>query len=66
MSILKAGRPTKTEKAIAAVQDTQEELIRLSVDMSKEFHKRVKQKAISQDLTLKELIFKALTEYLNK
>lgn len=66
MSILKAGRPSKTEKAIAAVQSSQEQESMMNVSFPKTFYKKVKQYAINQDITIKELVFKALNEYMNK
>lgn len=67
MSLLKAGRPlSKKEKALASVQDTEEETIRMNVNISKIFHKRIKQKALDEDTTVTEIVIKALNEYMSK
>lgn len=66
MNLLKAGRPSKKEKAIAAVQNAQQESIRMNVNIPKTFYKQIKQKALNQDITIKELVLKALNEYMSK
>ncbi len=68
MSILKAGRPTtsKKEKALASVQNTQDESIRMNVNISKSFHKKIKQRALDEDTTVTDIVMKALKEYLSK
>jgi predicted HicB family RNase H-like nuclease len=67
MSLLKAGRPiSKKEKAIASVKDIEEETIRMNVNISKAFHKQIKQKALDEDTTVTEVVIKALKEYMSK
>lgn len=67
MSLLKAGRPlSKKEKAIASVKDTEEETIRMNVNIPKAFHKKIKQKALDEDTTVTDIVIKALTEYMSK
>ncbi len=68
MSILKAGRPTtsKKEKALASIQDIQDEFIRMNVNISKAFHKKIKQRALDEDTTVTEIVMKALEKYLSK
>lgn len=66
MSILKAGRPSKKEKAIVSVQNTKEEMIRMNINISKTFYKQVKQKALDKDTTITEIVIKALNEYISK
>lgn len=68
MKILKAGRPTtsKKEKALASIQNTQDESIRMNVNILKSFHKRVKQCALNEDTTVTDIVLKALKEYMNK
>jgi predicted HicB family RNase H-like nuclease len=68
MSILKAGRPTTSqrEKALASVQDTQEESIRMNVNISKSFHRQIKQWALDEDTTVTDIVMKALKAYMNK
>jgi len=65
MSILKAGRPSRKEKAIASVQDSNKESIRMNVNISKAFYKQIKQQALDEDITVKELVLKALKEYMS-
>ncbi len=66
MSLLQTGRPSKTEKAIAAVQNLEEECIRMNVDVPKDFYKKVKLYALNQDITVRELVIKSLNECMNK
>lgn len=67
MSLLKTGRPiSKKEKAIAAVKETDERTIRMNVNISKAFHKQIKQKALDEDTTVTEIVMKALKEYMSK
>jgi len=68
MSLLKAGRPTtsKKEKALASVQNKQEESVRMNINISKSFHKQIKQRALDEDTTVTEIVIKALEEYLSK
>lgn len=67
MSLLKAGRPlNKKEKAIASVKDSSVETIRMNVNLPKAFHKKIKQRALDEDITVTELVIKAVDAYLNK
>jgi predicted HicB family RNase H-like nuclease len=67
MSLLKAGRPlSKKEKAIASVKETEEETIRMNVNIPKAFHKQIKQKALDEDTTVTEIVIKALKEYMSE
>ncbi len=66
MSLLKAGRPlNKKEKAIASVK-SEEDTIRMNVNISKTFHKQIKQKALDEDTTVTEIVMKSLKEYMSK
>lgn len=65
MSLLKAGRPTRRERAISAVQDRNSK-VRVNFDVSKAFHKKIKQRALDENISVKEYILKALNEYLSK
>ena len=66
MSLLKAGRPIgKKEKAIASIKDD-EETIRMNINIPKDFHKQLKQKALDEDTTIKEIVMRALNEYMSK
>ena len=66
MSKLKTGRPSKKDKAIASVQKTQEDTVRMNVNISKNFYKKIKQTALNEDLTVTDIVKKALNEYMNK
>ncbi len=68
MSQLKTGRPSRKDKAIAAVQEVYEleEKARLNVNISKEFYRKVKQQALDEELSVTEIVKKALNEYMSK
>lgn len=40
--------------------------IRMNVNITKSFYKRIKQRALNEDKTIKDIVIKALEEYLNK
>lgn len=65
MSILKTGRPsTSKEKALREVQ--KETTVRLNVIVTKNFHKQIKQRALDEEITVTELIHRAVNEYISK
>jgi len=66
MSQLKTGRPSKKDKAIASMQETQEETIRMNVNIPKNFYKKIKQKALDEDTTVTDIVKQALNEYMYK
>ena len=66
MNTLKTGRPSKKEKLIASVQGKDEQSIRMNVNISKSFHKKIKQKALDEDTTVTAIVTKALENYMNK
>ena len=66
MSSLKTGRPSKKEKIIHAVQEKQEEIVKMNVNIPKSFHKKIKQKALDEDTTITEVVRKSLDEYMSK
>jgi hypothetical protein len=66
MTLLKTGRPSKKDKAIASVQDFEEESVRMNVNVSKSFYKKIKQKALDLDTTVTEIVIKAVNEYISK
>jgi predicted HicB family RNase H-like nuclease len=67
MSLLQAGRPAdRKEKAIASLISEDEKLIRMNLNISKAFHKQIKQRALNEDTTVTDLVIRALTEYMNK
>ena len=66
MSQLKTGRPSKKDKAIASVQEAQEDTIRMNVNIPKAFYKKIKQKALDEDTNVTEIVKQALNEYMSK
>lgn len=67
MSILKSGRPSRKEKALAEVSNpTRDETIRMNINMSKGFYKKIKQRALDEDITITDLVLKATEEYILK
>lgn len=66
MSQLKTGRPSKKDKAIASVQETQEDTIRMNVNIPKDFYKKIKQKALDENTTVTDIVKQALNEYMSK
>jgi predicted HicB family RNase H-like nuclease len=66
MSNLKIGRPSRKEKAIAAVQDTQISTVRMNVNIQKELHRQLKQRALDENISVTDLVKKALHAYLSK
>lgn len=66
MSLLKAGRPTKKDKAMAEVSNTKIEIVRLNLNVPKPFYKKIKQKAMDADMTMTQYVLRATSEYMNK
>jgi predicted HicB family RNase H-like nuclease len=68
MSILKAGRPSSSnkEKALAEIHSPKVQHIRMNVNITKSLHKQIKQRALDEDITVTELIHKAVNEYMSK
>ncbi len=67
MSQLKTGRPSRKEQAIAAVQVNEaEEKTRLNINISKKFYRQVKQIALDEELSITDIVKKALNEYMSK
>jgi hypothetical protein len=66
MSMLKAGRPSKKDKAINAVQETNDGMVRMNINIPKPFHKEIKKFALEQDITVTELVKKALNNYMSR
>ena len=67
MSLLKAGRPAeKKEKILASVVDSEDQTIRMNINISKAFHKKIKQKALDEDTTVTAIVIKCLETYVNK
>jgi hypothetical protein len=67
MAILKAGRPTnRKEKILAAVREKEERTTRLNMNIPKSFHKKLKQRALDENITVTELAMKALSKYIGE
>lgn len=66
MSTLKTGRPSRKEKAIALIKKTEDISIRMNVNMPKSFYRKIKRLALDKDITITELVKKALSEYMSK
>jgi predicted HicB family RNase H-like nuclease len=67
MAILKAGRPTnRKEKILAAVREKEERTTRLNMNIPKSFHKKLKQRALDENITVNELAMKALSKYIGE
>lgn len=66
MSLLKAGRPTKKDKAIADVSNTKIEIVRMNLNVPKPFYRKIRQKAFEADMTMTQYVLRATSEYMNK
>jgi len=66
MTLLKSGRPTNKQKAIEEMQKTKEDTVRMNVNISKVFHKQIKQKALDENITVTELVCKSIKEHISK
>lgn len=66
MNNLKAGRPSRKEKAIISVQKTLKNTTRMNINLPKYFHKMLKQKALDENSSITDLVKKALGEYMSK
>lgn len=65
MTLLKAKKTDK-EKALLAVQNVQEENVRINVNVPKSFHKKIKLWAVEKNITVTELVLNALNEHMSK
>ena len=63
---LTAGRPSQKlpPKTLASLRG--EDKARLNVDIPKALYRKVKQRALDEDITITELTLKALNEYLRE
>lgn len=66
MTILKSGRPSQQEKAIAQLKEKKEENKQTSLLIPKVLWKKIKQYAANKEIPIKLIIIKALEEYLDK
>lgn len=66
MSTLKAGRPSvNKEKALKQLED-KSDIMKMNINIQKKFHKEIKRYALESDITITDLIHKALQEYMKK
>lgn len=66
MSLLKIGRPSiKKEKILNQLRD-EKDIMKMNINIQRSFHKEIKRYALEKDITLTELISKALQEYMSK
>jgi hypothetical protein len=64
---LKAGRPERAAKTVDDIKANLEEpIVRLNVNMKKSVYRRIKQQALDEDITVSELIHRAVFEYMKK
>lgn len=63
---LKAGRPSKKDKAIASVQKSHGETIRMNVNIAKSLHRKIKQKALDEDTNVATIVREALEKHMKK
>jgi hypothetical protein len=63
---LSAGRPSSKlpPRTLAALRD--EDKVRLNADIPKALYRRVKQRALDDEMTITKLTLNALTQYLSK
>ena len=45
---------------------TKEMTVRMNVNIAKSFHKQIKKRALNEDITVTELVHRAIKEYMNK
>lgn len=65
MSLLKSGRPSVNKnKALELLE--KEEVVKININVKKNFHKDIKRYALEKDTTITELIHKSLQEYMKK
>lgn len=53
-------------KQETASKEVSEATIRMNINISKAFHKKIKQKALDEDTTITEIVVKALKAYLKE
>ena len=64
MSISKNRRTNKKEKATNLLKDSQEDTIRMNINVPRNFYKKVKLKAVEEDSTISNLVIKAIENYI--
>jgi hypothetical protein len=65
MSVLKAGRPSN-DKMKLMNELAKEETIKMNININKQFNKEVKQYALSNDMTVTDLILTSLRLYMKR
>lgn len=66
MSLLKTGRPSINKvKAFQQLNDKQD-IMKMNINIAKNFHKEIKRYALENDITITELIHKSLQDYMKK
>jgi len=66
MTLLKAGRPLKNQSKSEAqsFKNFKEATIRMNVNIPKSFHKRLKQFALDKDMTVTDVVMKAIESWM--
>lgn len=66
---LQGGRPTRKTPAKSLndlKQESAEPIVRLNANVPKSWHKRLRQRALDEDITVTELVMKAVDQYMSK
>lgn len=66
MSVLKTGRPSMDKVKAFKLMEEKQEVTKMNINISKIFHKEIKRYALEHDITITELIYKSLQEYMKK
>lgn len=67
MSQLKVGRTSRKDKAIKSVKKLEEDKkVRVNFMATKKFHKKIKQKALDEDISITDLIIFSINKYMSK
>lgn len=67
MALLKAGRPTgRTQEHVQKQAGQMDEKVRLNVQMSKAVYMKLKQFALDHDMSISDVVKKALDEHMSK
>ena len=63
-NLLKAGRPSENQNRLLKQLAEQDQIMKMNINIKKSFHKDIKRYALENDITITELIHKALQEYI--
>jgi hypothetical protein len=66
MASIKQGGSVNRRNTMQDMQKVKEETIRMNINISKIFHKQIKQKALDEDITVTELVSKAIKAYISE